>query len=364
MVDNIYILCGGISAEHEISLMSAANIINNLDREKYNIYPVYITKEGVWVELDKVDKDIEKPEDLIRKTDMSVGESLGKFLYGNYRHEDSNVFIPALHGTYGEDGVIQGFLEVLDIPYVGNSVLASAACMDKVVTNQVFEQSGIPQAKYIGILDTDFGSDPDKIIAKIEDKIDYPLFVKPANAGSSVGVTKVNDAESLREAIKHAFNFDRKILVEEAVIGRELEVSVIGNDFPISSLPGEHVTVGHDFFDYKSKYFDKTTIIKAPTEVTPEQEDEVRKLAVETYKLMGCKGIARVDIFMRDSDKKMLVNEINTFPGMTKSSLAPILWEPTDGTTYGQLIERLIEYALDEYKIKKKKQRSVNINDY
>lgn len=360
MLDNIYVLCGGISAEHEISLMSAMNIINNLDQSKYNIYPVYISKTGAWVEHDKVESKIEKPEELIIETEMKAAESIGKFLYGNYRLDDNNLFIPCIHGTYGEDGIIQGFLEALDVPYVGSGVLPSAACMDKVFTNQILEQSGMAQAKYVGIIQQDYLANADEILARIEDKIDYPMFVKPANAGSSVGVTKADNKEELLISIDTAFRFDKKIVVEEAIVGRELEVSVIGNEFPVASLPGEHVVAGHEFFDYESKYFDRTTVIKAPTEVTPEQEDEVRKTAVKAYELMGCRGIARVDIFMRDSDKKMLVNEINTFPGMTGTSLAPLLWKPTDDTDFYSLLEKLIVFALEEYKEKKKTQRSVD----
>ncbi len=359
MLDNIYVLCGGVSAEHEISLMSAMNIINNLDKDKYNVYPVYINKSGAWASHPK-NVIINEPSDLIIETEMNNAESIGKFLTENYKSNESNIIIPAIHGTYGEDGIIQGFLEMLDVPYVGSGVLSSAACMDKVVTNHILEQFGVAQAKYIGILNGEYTARGVDYINKIEDYIGYPAFVKPANAGSSVGVTKASNREELTESIDYAFKYDKKILVEEAVIGRELEVSVIGNEFPVASLPGEHVVDGHQFFNYESKYFDKTTVIKAPTEVTKSQEDEVRKIAVKAYKLLGCKGLARVDIFMRESDNKMLVNEINTFPGMTGTSLAPLLWKPTDGTTFPMLLDKLIEFAKEEYKDKKKTQRSVD----
>lgn len=359
-IENIYVLCGAVSVEHEISLMSAKNILNNLNKEKYKVYPVYISKDGKWFCHERLEKEIEDQTSLIKEVKLSREESIGKFLSQNYDSSKENFFIPCIHGTYGEDGVIQGFLEVLGVPYLGSGVLASSSCMDKSVTNEVLEQNGMPKAKNLAVIDTDYAEDKDSIIEKIENKIPYPIYVKPANAGSSVGVTRATDRESLIKAIEIAFEFDSKIVIEEQIFGRELEVAVIGNDDPIASLPGEHVVEGHDFFDYESKYFDKKTVIKAPTEVTKDQEDRVRRTAVKAYKLMGCKGIARVDIFMRESDEEMLVNEINTFPGMTGTSLAPMLWKPTMGLGLDGLLEKLMEYALEEYQEKNEKKRSFN----
>lgn len=356
---NIYILYGGISVEHEIALMSAKNVINNLPRDKYKVFAIYIDKKGAWSYLGQIEKEIESTDQLIKKTDANVALSVGEFLSKYYKADEENFFIPCIHGTTGEDGLIQGFLEILDLPYMGSPVLASACCMDKLVTNQIFDKLEIPQADYVGLIQYLYQADPEKYLAEIEEKLGYPVFVKPANAGSSVGVTRADNREILIEAIKTAFKYDKKILVEDAVIGRELEIAVMGNEFPIASLPGEHVTSGHEFFNYESKYFDKKTVIKAPTSVDKDIEDQARALAVRAYQAVGCKGLARVDIFLRE-DNKLLVNEINTFPGMTGTSLFPMLWKPTAGFEMKDVLEKLIEYGLDEYKTKKEKTRTID----
>ncbi len=355
MVKNIYILCGGISVEHEISLRSAQSVINALDRDKYNLYPVYIGKDGSWTCLDKVDSDFEKPEDLIVNSDLGPAQSLGEFLTKDYKSGEDNFFIPILHGTNGEDGVVQGFFEMLDVPYMGNGVLASAACMDKIISNNLFEAEGIPQAKYLGLIESDYRAEPEKYQADILE-MGLPVFVKPANAGSSVGVMEASSEDELEKALENAFIYDSRILIEESVQGRELEIAVMGNDHPLVSLPGEHEVQTQAFFDYESKYLDSTTVIKAPTEVEPEIEDRARKLAEKSYKALACQGLARVDIFLRGEE--LLVNEINTLPGMTSISLFPMLWKPTADMEIEDVLEKLIEYGLEAYQDKKKKKRS------
>lgn len=355
-IDNIYILCGGVSVEHEISLLSAQNMINTLYKD-YNVYPIFVSKEGAWVCPGRVNEEIEKPEDLAMGTIDEPALSIGRFLYEDYRAGEKNFFIPCLHGTYGEDGVIQGVLEALDVPYLGSGVLASALCMDKANTNELLDFYKIPQAAFVNIDKALYKEDYAYIKDQVE-KITYPVFVKPSNAGSSVGVSKVNDEEDLRTALEEAFLYDNKVLIEDCVIGRELEVAVMGSDFPVASLPGEHEIQGHDFFNYDSKYKDARTVLRAPAQVSPEVEDAVRALAVKTYRLLGCKGLARVDIFL-SQDGELLVNEVNTFPGFTEHSLYPLLWDPTAGWSLKEVIEKLISYGLDAFEAKKEKSRSI-----
>lgn len=353
MAKNIYVLYGGVSAEHDVSIVSAANVLNALNKEKYQVYPIYITGTGSWVPLEEVKEQTVDQEQLRRETELSSCESVGAFFKDHYLHGEDNLFLPVLHGTNGEDGTIQGMFEILDVPYLGNGVLSSAACMDKCFANIMMQAQGIPKTPFYNLEKFQYDAGPDEIHEEIEKKLNYPIFVKPANAGSSVGVSKVENRQELEEGILRALRFDKKIVIEEAVIGRELEIGVLGNDFPISSLPGEHV-VTRAIFDYEAKYHDKTTVLKAPTELPAQQEDEARALAVKAYQVMGCNSFARVDIFMRDSDKAMLVNEINTFPGMTGSSLVPILWSVTDGTKLPLLLDRLISLGEESYREKKR----------
>ncbi|HHV39547.1 MAG TPA: D-alanine--D-alanine ligase [Tepidimicrobium sp.] len=351
MKTNVYILCGGESVEHEVSLKSASAIINSLDRSKYNAYPIYITKEGVWCNLGLWNKKIEEPEELISESSDSIIGSMGKLLTCNYKEGERNIVIPALHGTKGEDGTIQGFLELMNIPYVGNEVLSSAVGMDKIVMHDLFERHNIPQTKYIPIKMHKWMEDEVETYSMVEKKLSYPLYVKPANLGSSVGINRVENREELEEAFKEAFLYDVKIVVEEEVIAREMQVSVIGNDHPKASLPGEFI-MERPFFDYNAKYIDNKIIPVVPARLEPDVMDEVRKTAVKVFRALNCYGLARVDIFITD-DNQIFVNEINTMPGFTPLSMTPVLWEATDGTTYSQLIEKLIELGFERYEQKK-----------
>lgn len=352
MIKNIYVLCGGNSAEHEISLISAKAVINNLDREKYDVYPVFIDKKGAFHYLGLQKEMVEKPEDLIRTDEVSVQKSIIDFLQKNYKVDEENLFIPVLHGTYGEDGTIQGFLEILDVPYMGNNVLSSAICMDKAIANEILSYKNIAKSKFKVIYKSDFNHEKEKIKAEILNEFTLPVYVKPANCGSSVGITHVESEEDLMSGISEAFLYDDKILVEEEIIGDELQVSVIGNDEPKASLPGGLI-MERPFLDYNAKYVDGKLIPLVPYEMSDEDYRRVQELAEKTYKVLGCKGLARVDIFLRRSDKKLFVNEINTFPGMTDLSMTPKLWKVTDGTTYPMLLEKLINLALENYKMKK-----------
>lgn len=348
MLKNIYVIYGGISVEHEVSLLSATNVINSLDRNKYIVYPVYVNKEGKWIPFGRCDKEITNYKDLIVNTNNSLCNSISEFLINYYREDEENIFFPIIHGTYGEDGTLQGFLEILNVPYVGNGVLSSSLCMDKAISNQLFEENNIPQAKYRLLVQNTFDKEDKEEISKIIDYLGLPLYVKPCNSGSSIGVTQVKKKEDIYEAIELAFKYDPKILLEEGISGDELQVSVIGNENPIASLPGIS-RVQQEFYNYEGKYFDDNTIHIVPFELKEGETEKVQELAKKVYTSCNCSGLARVDIFLRDSDREMLVNEINTSPGMTNHSMTTMLWKVTDGTDFPQLLDRLIEYGIERY---------------
>lgn len=350
MKKNIYVLCGGKSVEHEVSLKSATAILNALDKNKYSVYPIFITKEGVWCNLGLLDKKISNPEELQRESSNSISNSIGEFLTKEFKAEEENIIFPALHGPNGEDGTIQGFLELLNIPYVGNEVLSSSVAMDKVIVNELFTKHGIPQTPYTSIQIDAWEKDEEKTCAKIEMKVNYPYYVKPANSGSSVGISRVANRSELKIALKEAFLYDRKLVIEEEVVGREMQISVVGNDEPKVSVPGEFI-MEKPFFDYNAKYIDGKLIPVVPANLKPEISDEVRAIAIDVFKILNCYGLARVDIFVGDDDA-IYVNEVNTMPGFTAVSMTPVLWEATDGTTYSELVELLIELALERYEQK------------
>ena len=347
---NIFVLYGGKSVEHDVSLKSASAIINSIDRSKYNVYPVYISNEGVWVTGNICDYKIESPEDLRKEATLDLAESIARFL-DKINSLDNVLIFPALHGQNGEDGTIQGFLEILDLPYVGCGVMSSSIAMDKVVSRDLFKKHGLPQANYLSFLKHEWMEDNLKVIEAIEDKIGFPLYVKPANSGSSVGINRVENSKDLISAIEEALQYDLKIIVEEELVAREMQVSVIGNENPLVSLPGEFI-MERPFFDYDAKYIDGSIKPVVPANLTPETTERVRQLAVDTYKVLNCTGLTRVDIFV-DEDNNIFVNEANTLPGFTPVSMTPVLWKATDGTEYGGLIEKLIQYGIDLYKNKK-----------
>ncbi len=348
---DIHVIYGGMSTEHEISLRSAKEIINNLDKTKYNVSYTYITKEGQFVPVGNYDKEIKNTEELKVDSNLSTMESINEFL--NFIDKlDNPIVIPCIHGTTGEDGHIQGFLSTLGLRFVGNDVLSSALCFDKAIANDIFAINNIPQAKYYTLKRSKYegSQEKEKLAANIFDYLGEKVFVKPANNGSSIGVSKAN-RDNIIEAIEEAFQYDNKVLIEEEMPQVELEVSVIGNDKPLASLPGSYHTE-REIFDYEAKYHDTKTIRNVPHELPRFAEDKVRELAIDAYLATSCQGFARVDIFM-DEDYNFYVNEINTFPGMTLSSLSPDLWTATDGMSYQQLLDKLIEYAIERYEDEK-----------
>ena len=347
MLKNIYVLYGGISVEHEVSIRSGKTIINQLDRSKYIVHPVYIDKKGVWHCLGITEPGVSE-EDLVKESDDSIPESIANFLQKDYDPTKENIFFPILHGTNGEDGVIQGFFKTLNVPFTGTGVLGAALTMDKGTANDILEAHGISQAKYIVIDRHNLDSLEEVNVDDVVEKLGLPLYVKPCNAGSSVGITPVQKKEELISALEHAFKYDPRVVLEEEILGVELEVTVLGNNKARSSIAGSYVNTD-PFLDYEQKYHDSKVIAQIPYELEEGKLNELQELAERTYKACCCTGFARVDIFMRDTDKALLVNEINTLPGMTPTSMAQKLWEATYGDDYPKFLELLIDLAIERY---------------
>ncbi len=350
MKKNIYVLCGGKSVEHEVSLKSASAIINSIDRKKYDVYPIYITYDGIWCDLGLWEEKIENPEQLKRTCEGNICNSIGDFLTNKFKSNDDNIIFPALHGPNGEDGTIQGLFEILNIPYVGNEVLSSSLAMDKALTKDVLKKNNIPQVRHLSFRNYPWKFNKDNVLEKIESMLNYPLYVKPSRGGSSVGISRAEDKNQLEKAIIEAFLYDRKIVVEEEAVAREMQISVVGNENPKASLPGEFI-MERPFFDYNAKYIDGKLIPVIPAKLTPEVTELVRETAVKTFKALDCNGLARVDIFVTD-DNEIFVNEVNTMPGFTPLSMTPALWNATDGTSYAELVEILIQLGFERYKEK------------
>ncbi|WP_410513385.1 D-alanine--D-alanine ligase [Paenibacillus sp. BR2-3] len=340
---------GGKSGEHEVSLQTAFAVMNAFDYDKYEIVPFYITKQGLW----KVGETLTAPfthlEQLkLEDAPADMGAALSAVFSGLSGGEKAvDVMFPLLHGTFGEDGTIQGLFEMANIPYIGAGVLASAAGMDKVVMKKLFAEGGLDQCKYCYFNVSAWKRQSHELIVALEDKLGYPVFVKPANLGSSVGISKAVDKESLVKAVEFAFLYDTKVIVEEFVDARELEVSVLGNDEPEASVPGEIVTSG-EYYDYAAKYIDGKSQMLIPAPVDPEVADRLRESALTAFKAIEGSGITRADFFVRRSDGKILINEVNTMPGFTPFSMYPLLWRET-GVSYKALLDRMIELALERY---------------
>jgi D-alanine-D-alanine ligase len=352
---NVAVLFGGKSGEHEVSLMSATNVIKAMDKDKYNIHMIGITRQGKWMtykgDVDKIiNSSWEKEaEQLERKETIDL--LFTEFFKGEGKSRMDVVF-PVLHGPNGEDGTIQGLLELLDVPYVGCGVTASALGMDKALSKQLFRAAGLPVCSYDVIMKTDIQADVNNIINRIESGFSYPVFVKPVNMGSSVGITKAHDRAELIEALREACKYDRKVLVEEFISCREIECSVLGNNEPIVSGVGE-IIPSHEFYDYEAKYFDDgKSILIIPANLDDKKSVEIRSIAKKAYTALDCCGMARVDFFVEKDTDRVYLNEINTIPGFTKISMYPKLWDAA-GIAYGELIDRLIQLSLEMYDQKK-----------
>ena len=355
------IIFGGRSAEHEISLQSARNIVNAADPGKYEIVPVGITKEGQWragfppggsVGSSTLEAVLNNGQEVLPAVSPQGGTQLvpvgGPGAKGSLGRLD--VIFPVLHGTFGEDGTIQGLLELADVPYVGAGVLGSAVAMDKEVMKRLFRERGLPIVPYLVVHRASFEAAPRKTCLAIEKKFRYAVFVKPANLGSSVGVSKARNRKELINALETASAYDRKVLVERAIRGREIECSVLGNDNPVASVPGEIVLAG-EFYDYEAKYVEDTARLIVPALLRAAQRKQVQRLAVEAFQSAECSGMARVDFFLAKGSGKIYLNEINTIPGFTSISMYPRMWEAS-GLPYSRLIDRLIELALERHQEK------------
>ncbi|MCP2520001.1 D-alanine--D-alanine ligase [Candidatus Aminicenantes bacterium AC-708-M15] len=341
----IGLIFGGRSAEHEISILSASSVYKNINKEKFEVISIYINKNGYW-------RVVDSP--LIGLENLNKGEFYSFLPWADSKiieHFEADVYFPLLHGPYGEDGTIQGLLEMANVPYVGAGVLASSLGMDKAKMKFIFRAKGLPVVNFIIIHDWQWKKDRDFFLKKIKEEFKYPIFTKPSNLGSSIGITKVKEETQLIPSIEQAFKYDRKILVEQGVIAREIECSVLGNEEPQASLPGELIPY-REFYDYRDKYVEGKTEFKIPAPLEEDQIKEIRRLAIEAFKAIECEGMARVDFFLEKETDKIFINEINTIPGFTEISMYPKMWEAS-GISYPKLIEILIELALERYKNKK-----------
>ena len=352
---NVCILFGGISPEHEVSLRSAESVLSNMDKEKYTAIPVGITKEGKWILFGGEDYSLlpdgsweTHPDNCEAFLSPVRGQGLVCLKDGAYTCRPVDVVFPVLHGENGEDGAMQGLLQMSGIPYVGSHVAESAVAMDKTLTKLVADNAGVPQAAWQLVNSRDLSAKMDKIVARIEGRFSYPVFVKPAGTGSSVGVSKAANRDKLMEALQFAGKYDSKILVEEFIHGREVEVAVMGNENPVASVCGE-IDSGVEFYDYDAKYVTDTSVAYIPARISEEVAELVREQAIKVYKNIGAKGLSRVDFFVTYEDQRVVFNEINTLPGFTSISMYPKLF-CASGIEYPDLIDRLIQLALEASK--------------
>lgn len=343
---NVCVLFGGVSSEHSVSEVSASAVLDNIDRTKYEVYAVGITEDGRWL---LYDGDV----DSIRNHEWEKGKTVSAMISPDSSEKALIIFrdekiekirldavYPVLHGKNGEDGTVQGLCEMADIPYVGSGVIGSAVCMDKCVAKILFEKAGIPQADWV---EMKLGEEPD--IEKIETKLGYPCFIKPSSAGSSVGVTKAVDRETLLSGIKLALEHDYKVLIEEAIDAREVECAVMGNLEPVTADVLGEIKPAKEFYDFEAKYQDESSKLIIPAEVDEKTSNNIKEYAKRAYKICECRGHSRVDFFIDRRDGRILLNEINTIPGFTPISMYPKLWEKS-GVPMKDVIDRHIELAL------------------
>lgn len=355
----VTVLFGGQSSEHEVSRVSARCVLENIDRKRFEVQTIGITKKGEWL---RYDGDLEliasgEWEEYARKQlqqkaasdnkDNALKTPTCKDLIAFKDSGEVDVVFPVLHGPNGEDGSVQGLLQLAEVPYVGCGILASAAGMDKEFSKLVFQNAGIPQAKYIKVIRDEINETMTSIIDNVTEELGWPCFVKPANAGSSVGVSRVKKPEDLEAALKKAAEYDTKILIEEFIDGRELECAVLGNDEPAASIVGE-ILPCNEFYDYNAKYIDGKSEIIIPANIEPRLMDQIRDYAVRAFRALGCSGLSRVDFFLERNTNRIILNEINTMPGFTDISMYSKLWEAS-GIPYTQLITKLIELAIERF---------------
>ncbi|MBU3214923.1 D-alanine--D-alanine ligase [Clostridium estertheticum] len=339
MKKKVAILFGGQSTEHEVSRASATSVLKNIDQTKYDIYPIGITKDGLWFQYTGKVENIENGE---WETDEYFKMPEGQKVLFN---KEVDVVFPVLHGSFGEDGTIQGMCKLYNIPCVGPGVMSSAICMDKIYTKYLLEKFNVKQADYVVINASEYVKDKDNLISRIENELGYPVFIKPANGGSSVGITKAHDQKELIVGVIDALKYDRKILVEQAINAREIEVGVLGNDDPKAAIPGE-VIPAKEFYDYEAKYKNEESKLLIPAALNEAKLQSVKDEAIKIYKILDCAGMARVDFLVDKETEDIYLNEVNTIPGFTKISMYPKMWQAT-GKAYVELIDELIELAIE-----------------
>ena len=367
----IGLIFGGRSGEHEVSLASATSVMANLDREKYEVVPIGITKEGGWLlgtepaRLMAAEQHINHTENTETETTTAVtltGDPRMRRLIplesGEQLQDNGalDVIFPVLHGPYGEDGTLQGLLDMADVPYVGCGVLGSALGMDKEKMKMVFQAVGLPSVDYLVYRRNEWERSPTTIMDAIEQRLSYPCFVKPVNLGSSVGINKAHDRAELEHAINVAAEYDRKIIIDRGINCRELECAVLGNDEPLASVVGE-VIASNEFYDYHAKYLDNKSQVIIPADIPQATAEEVRRQAVTAFLALDLSGLARVDFFLEKESGQVYINEVNTMPGFTQISMYPKLWEAS-GLTYAQLLDRLVELAIERHQDKQRNRTS------
>jgi D-alanine-D-alanine ligase len=361
------VIFGGRSSEHEVSLTSAKGIMDAMDKDKYDVVPIGVTKTGQWL----VGGDIHQ-QLLAAAAGHPVIEAGLKPAAAASTVENAlslpisatgplDLVFPVLHGPFGEDGTVQGFLELVGIPYVGGGVTASAAGMDKAVCKDILRAHGLPIVTHRVFLRKQWQSDPEAVIGECEAAMTYPLFVKPANLGSSVGIHKAKNRTDLWAGLEDAARYDRKLIVEQGLEAREIEVSVLGNDDPIASVPGE-IIPSREFYSYAAKYIDNSSELIIPAPLSPEHTELIQQLAIMAFKALDCAGLARCDLLLERATGKVFINEVNTMPGFTPISMYPKLWEAS-GLSYSQLIDRLIELALERHADKQQSQTTFDVSN-
>jgi D-alanine-D-alanine ligase len=356
------VLFGGRSGEHEVSLISAASVIQALDPGKYEPVPIGITKDGQWLAGTAANKML--PEILLsgERVMLSADPNVAALVPVSNSRPDAlrvDVVFPVLHGTYGEDGTVQGLLDLAGLPFVGSGVLGSAVGMDKDMQKRLFLQAKLPVGEFMAILRAEWEKSRGKVLGAIRKKFRFPVFVKPATLGSSVGMTKAHDPKELAAAMDLAAEFAQKILVEKAIRGREIEVSVLGNEDPKASIPGE-IVPHREFYDYAAKYLEEGTRLLIPAKLNKAQVKRFQEFAVRAFRSLECLGMARVDFFLENRTGKILLNEINTIPGFTSISMYPKLWEAS-GLSYRKLLDRLIELALAQHREKQRTKYTIEL---
>ena len=352
----VALLFGGKSSEHEISIISAKAVACHIDAGKYTVFPLYISRKGEWFEGTTAQAvlDLDMTGLLKKQSLAETGNQLQAMtdnreddLFGfDFRQKNIEIAFPVLHGTYGEDGKVQGLLEMFGVPYTGCGVQASAMTMDKAVSKICASAAGLHVAEYISLWSSDYLTDPLSAIANIRESFSIPFFVKPANLGSSVGISKIHDYHALPEALETVSRIDSKIIVEKAISGREVEVAILGNENPIASFAGE-IEPGGDFYDYTDKYISGTARLHIPARVDEQVQASLKKSAIKVYKALGCSGMARADFFVENSSNRLIFNEINTTPGFTGISMYPMLMEHS-GIGFKELVDKLLQLALEK----------------